>query len=466
MPVCEKGWPQFANAAELDATDWGPYFAELYGQVPANQFPLKTADFWMLYDGLLKKHAVPLPPSAGNCAPADCSLNLFVENNAYSPPSQWIWHPPPPNAAHNGYLPYADFAANTWVEVMHEADPFGDEHNGAWYVYAKGSGVWYNIGKSITFTEHDNAFQHFSPDPHNWNNEAMCRIAAAQGYDTIQFSAHRDGTNYPCAGQGHYPYMNIEIVAVKLVGTYACGSKAKPDFNVLRSGWASQPCDCDNGYKWANCGHQYALGQTLSRGAEGAGMLNYTRRSSQLSAVPADCSSERPHEPPFWWSACLNSTGCIRVTVSSSIPTLSLRNLTTFSDHRYMHAAGYDWCIDHLNAITYARITGVPRSSITYFEVADHTTGRLCRFLNHHWIDGDHISVYNESGLSCVLDWVQLPGPDGATNATLTVTSGGPPPGPKPGCPGGSLVACMSLCPSAPPAAYQACVQVCDARCL
>ena len=46
-------------------------------------------------------------------------------------------------------------------------------------------------------------------------------------------------TNYPCASGGHYPYMNIEIVAVQLVGTYACGSKAKPDFNVLRSGAAS-----------------------------------------------------------------------------------------------------------------------------------------------------------------------------------------------------------------------------------
>ena len=72
---------------------------------------------------LLKKHAVPLPPSAGTCAPPDCSENLYTENNAYSPPSQWIWHPPPPNAAHTAYLSYGAFAANTWVEVMHEQDP-------------------------------------------------------------------------------------------------------------------------------------------------------------------------------------------------------------------------------------------------------------------------------------------------------------------------------------------------------
>ena len=70
----------------------------------------------------------------------------------YSPPSQWIWHPPPHKKG--SFQPYKDFAANTWVEVMREEDPFGDEHYGAWYVSAKGSGVWYFIGKTITFKEH------------------------------------------------------------------------------------------------------------------------------------------------------------------------------------------------------------------------------------------------------------------------------------------------------------------------
>ena len=65
---------------------------------------------------------------------------------------------------------------------------------------------------------------------------------------------------------------------------------------------------------------------------------------------------------------------------------------------------------------------GVPRSSVVYFEVADRTTGRLCRFLHHHWIDGDRIRVYNETGLTCLLDWKQLQGPDGVTSATLKVT--------------------------------------------
>ena len=42
-------------------------------------------------------------------------------------------------------------------------------------MHAKGSGVWYNIGKSITFKEHADAFAHFGVR----DNEAMCRAAAA-----------------------------------------------------------------------------------------------------------------------------------------------------------------------------------------------------------------------------------------------------------------------------------------------
>ena len=50
-----------------------------------------------------------------------------------------------------------------WVEVMHKKDPFGDEHFGAWFLTAKGSGVWYNTGLSMSFGEHSNeAYWYFN----------------------------------------------------------------------------------------------------------------------------------------------------------------------------------------------------------------------------------------------------------------------------------------------------------------
>ena len=159
LPVCEKGWPTFASAGELAShKKWSGYFTDLYGGAPPkSMFPLDTSSWWMLYAKLIDAHGLqarvpaalqPLPPrpcappepdpdpppppqlpkSAGKCAPARCQLNHYGENN--SPPSQWIWHPPPHEKGK--FLPYPDFAAGTWVEVMREEDPFGDEHYGAW----------------------------------------------------------------------------------------------------------------------------------------------------------------------------------------------------------------------------------------------------------------------------------------------------------------------------------------------
>ena len=88
----ENGWPSFSDAASLGASRWGAFFADLYGVLPPpTEYPLNTASYWMLYNSLIAKHSLALPPSAGTCAPPNCQLNRFEENNAYSPPSQWIW---------------------------------------------------------------------------------------------------------------------------------------------------------------------------------------------------------------------------------------------------------------------------------------------------------------------------------------------------------------------------------------
>ena len=119
---------------------------------------------------------------------------------------------------------------------MHKADPFGDEHHGMWFLYTKGSGVWYRIGNHISFPEHSDAYDHFGVS----SNEEMSKAAAKADFDSVIFLAHRvslahqfrnhahesgpcprrgpvrgcaslceqDHTNYPCDDAGNYPYMN------------------------------------------------------------------------------------------------------------------------------------------------------------------------------------------------------------------------------------------------------------------
>jgi hypothetical protein len=220
------------------------------GELPP-KYPVKLDAYWTLYTDLLTKHKVTgLPASVGKCPKKDTKGNVrYVENNMYSPSNtNWIWHAPP----------YKELKGDDgWVEVFHLADPFGDEHHGLWFLYAKGSGVWYKLGKSISFKDHKDAYKHFKVPSNVDQNEAMSVAAAKAGFDTIQFIAHKDHTNYPCtksSKESPADYMNIEIVAVKLVGTYACGSQSGGKEDYFRAGWHSKSCTCDNKLKISNCG--------------------------------------------------------------------------------------------------------------------------------------------------------------------------------------------------------------------
>mmetsp|Transcript_19907 Transcript_19907/g.50647 ORF Transcript_19907/g.50647 Transcript_19907/m.50647 type:complete len:203 (+) Transcript_19907:808-1416(+) len=201
--------------------------------------------------------------------------------------------------------------------------------------------------------------------------------------------------------------MNIEIVATKLQGTYACGSQDKPDTNVMRSGWASAPCDCDNALRFTNCGRQLA---------QHAG-LGFSMVPASTS-VPVDCTASTA-TAPSWFKACASDGGCMRVAISSSMPALVLTNSSMGSNA----TSGFNWCIDSTNFVVYAKIHGPPSGSVAFFEVNDDVSSGLCRFLTHHWIDGDLISVYEQNGLNCTLEWVQIPDTDGVTSGTLHVSS-------------------------------------------
>ena len=127
----------------------------------------------------------------------------------------------------------------------------GDEHHGMWFLYAKGSGVFLDLGNTKIFNEHQDAFDFFHVS--GSDNEKLSQAAASQGYDTIQFIKHVDGIDYPCASKIGAQWMNMEIVAVKLIGTYPCG-QAQGTAGALRAGWnGDKPCKCDPSNPNTNC---------------------------------------------------------------------------------------------------------------------------------------------------------------------------------------------------------------------
>ena len=65
-------------------------------------------------------------------------------------------------------------------------------------MYTPGSGIYFNLGKTISFAEHSDAFSYFKITGGGDMNSQMAAAAAAAGYDSIQFLAHVDHVNYPC----------------------------------------------------------------------------------------------------------------------------------------------------------------------------------------------------------------------------------------------------------------------------
>jgi hypothetical protein len=234
--------PTFNTQAQLNGSPWGKYFTTVYGQLPSQGFPIKTSDLWMLYGTIAKSSGVSVSASA-SCPSVNKDLMLYSDGCKYQTPgSVWIWHAGPSH--------YGPAAGNSWTEVIHQKDPFGDEHFGAWFLYAYGSGIYFWTGSTETYGEHDNAYKKYGVH----NNEGLCKAAAAKNVDSLQFINHHDPVNWPCQKKG-LKNMGFEIVAVKLKGIYGCASDGKDKYAQLKSGWwASKPCNCKPG-TYLNCGN-------------------------------------------------------------------------------------------------------------------------------------------------------------------------------------------------------------------
>ena len=240
------GWaPTFTSAAELNSSPWAKYLLSLYGDLTPIQYPIVLSRFWCFYMDKLAAHSVNLPPSVGRCPTSAAAPEgqRYDENNAYSSKDlTWLWHD-------LAAAPFQGYPSNSIVEVSHLKDPYGDEHHGMWFLYAKGSGVYVQLGKTKVFNDHGDAYAFFKAQ----GNEAMCQAAASQGFDSVQFVQHHDGANYPCAAQIGVPYMNMEIVMVTMVGSYPCG-QAAGTAPGLRAGWqGTKPCKCDPNNPNTNC---------------------------------------------------------------------------------------------------------------------------------------------------------------------------------------------------------------------
>jgi len=244
---CVGGWPKFDSQAQLQANTWGScYFKQVYGYVPDDAsgfYPLCLGELWMFYTDVMQSCGVTgVPQSVGECPTnRGKTPGQYYQHMSGLQPNNvaWSWHP----------LPHVAIPDNTWVEVIHRKF-VKDEHAGAWFFYARGGGIWFNMGKTISFQDHGGAYRYFKTG--DKSNQEICKRGAAQGYDSIQFLFHSDAEFKRCRERPGQASMNYELVSTKLEGMYSCASQdGKSD--LLRVGFHSKTCICDNSQEHLNC---------------------------------------------------------------------------------------------------------------------------------------------------------------------------------------------------------------------
>lgn len=230
-----RGMPRFENQTHLASHGkWAPYLQSVYYKLP-DRYPLCLADVDLFDRRLLTKLGLwaDFPQESRRRCPRRIG-------DAY-----WHANREPPWMLRNGrILPDATKVVpnHTWVEVMRrsrssQARP-AFEAKGMWFGVNVGTGIWFNTGRTIVFTTHGAAFEHFNA---SWETD-MAERAAAAGYDTVQF-LHGDGIVSACCQRFglHASCEGLEFVATKLVGS----NVACPDPRSLRSEWeAARPCRC------------------------------------------------------------------------------------------------------------------------------------------------------------------------------------------------------------------------------
>ena len=253
------GWPSFNSPAELLSSTWAAYFEDVYGAVPQNGYPICTRDFWYLdrdsYDRAgIAGHPVKYVSDwlhGMNHVHVGDLYDVKVTDVSQGTYKNGLWI----NHAKRGYgrRGYGVAGNHEWIEVRHQGGGVTGEEVGMWLVYAPGSGVWFNTGRTRVFETHAVAAQLLcgrQVGPNDATEMVKC-AAQAGSLDSFQFQYDWDAAE------------NIEIVAVNLQGVYPCGAAASGRGAAFRSGWlAAKPCDCDNAAPdgFLNCN----LNQTLA----------------------------------------------------------------------------------------------------------------------------------------------------------------------------------------------------------
>jgi hypothetical protein len=239
----KASWPRFDSVDALKQdVSWYGYLHSVYGSSvnDPNSFPIDVSTFLVLQCDLmnsfgLQSFVAGLPACPGAFGDA---YTTFLG----TPPGVvWIFQPASPG-----------FPDNSRVEVTHIVQPSTQaswEADGFWMYHARGSGIFYNVGKTKRYWKHQELVHDFLlPDhacvgEHQVDECVHVALAAAKlsGLDSVQFIQHAD----QACGPNIVP---LEIVDLHQTGNSGCAIQVDKGLGQVR-----EQCNCDSTQPFLNC---------------------------------------------------------------------------------------------------------------------------------------------------------------------------------------------------------------------
>jgi hypothetical protein len=236
--------PNFLTYDEFQKSKWFSYIQNVYGSVPQpNEFPLDLSYFAVLYQSFLDKSRIDIKKYILSSIICPNKQNQLFTNMGWDPP----------DIVHLAKIPpYAPVNSSTWVEVIHCGSGENDPNLlvGNWMYIAPGSGIFFYVGNTISFPDHQDAVTYFLGEQCMWKgkpdktecDDQFVRLfneAKIKGYDSIQFIAH---------GDQRCGLMSREIIDVIGNSNFSCGDQNPTEYSYnsrYKSGWNhTRDCNC------------------------------------------------------------------------------------------------------------------------------------------------------------------------------------------------------------------------------
>jgi hypothetical protein len=248
--------PKFKTYDEFQKSKWFLYIKTVYGSVPQNSdFPLNLTYFAVLYKSVLYKAGIDIKKYSSTLSKCPYKQNQLFINMSWDPP----------DIIHLAKIPpYIAVNSGEWVEILHCGSGTSDPTIlvvGNWMYIAPGSGIFFNVGNTISFPDHPDAVKYFLKDECTWKGKPdkiqcadqfvkLFTAAKDKGYDSIQFTSH---------GDQRCGLMAREIVDVKGNSNFSCGDSdptSSSYYSRYKAGWNNtRDCICtqDVSKPYAGC---------------------------------------------------------------------------------------------------------------------------------------------------------------------------------------------------------------------